>query len=207
MEFRVSQDSGCLVVRPSGVLAKDTYAELRDHLVKLAVEQPKAVVVDLADLRFDSGPLLSVFVAVWLRTCDWPAVPLALAVDPARLPATLPRFVRVHPTVAEALAHVDLPPPRLRAHRVLPEDPVSPALARAFVRWTGKAWDVPQTCLEDAVIIASELVTNSVVHARSEARLRLELRRGMLTVAVADDSPVPRCCATPAPAGRAAWAC
>jgi anti-sigma regulatory factor (Ser/Thr protein kinase) len=45
--------------------------------------------------------------------------------------------------------------------------------------------------LLDAELVANELVENAVRHAHSEARIRLELRAGMLTVAVYDDDPLP----------------
>lgn len=181
----------CLVVSPSGVLDVANYASLRNTLLKCAVEQPRAVVVDLADLEVRGEYLLSVFAAVWLRTCDWPTVPLLLAGSVERLPkgTALRRYVAVHDTVADALAHVDRPAPRLRAHRVLPRATGSPRAARAFVREVCATWSVPEQVVHTAVQVASELVTNTVLHARSEARLRLELRGARLTVAVADDDP------------------
>ena len=43
--------------------------------------------------------------------------------------------------------------------------------------------------LERVVLLTSELVTNAVVHARSDARVRLRLGPGMLRVEVGDDDP------------------
>lgn len=181
----------CLLVRPEGVLDVANYASLRNTLLKCAVEQPRALVVELTDLAVEEECLLSVFAAVWLRTCDWPSVPLLLAAAPGRVPrrAALRRYVSVHGTVAEALAHVDRPPPCRRAHQVLPPLLGSPRAARAFVRRVCADWSVPEAAVHTAVQVASELVTNTVCHAGTEARLRLELRRGKLTVAVADDDP------------------
>ncbi|GAA1305736.1 ATP-binding protein [Saccharothrix xinjiangensis] len=182
---------GCLLVRPSGVLDVANYASLRNTLLKCAVEQPRAVVVDLADLEVRGEYLLSVFAAVWLRTCDWPSVPLLLAGPVEQLPrvTALRRYVTVHDTVDEALAHVGRPAPRRRAHRVLPSATGSPRAARAFVREVCVDWSVPEAVKHTAVQVASELVTNTVLHTMSEARLRLELRGAGLTVAVADDDP------------------
>nr|WP_133799917.1 ATP-binding protein [Kribbella sp. VKM Ac-2527] len=42
---------------------------------------------------------------------------------------------------------------------------------------------------EDAVAIVSEFVGNVVQHAHTDADLRLELRRDLLTVAVTDGNP------------------
>ncbi|MFC6092632.1 ATP-binding protein [Saccharothrix lopnurensis] len=181
----------CLVVRPEGVLDLANYASLRNTLLKCAVEQPRGVVVDLGDLEVRDECLLSVFAAVWLRTCDWPSVPLLLAGAAEQLPrgTALRRYVAVHATVEDALAHVGGPAPCRRAHRVLPPAPGSPRVARAFVRELCADWSVPAAVVHTAVQVASELVTNTVCHTVSEARLKLELRRGVLTVAVGDDDP------------------
>ena len=43
--------------------------------------------------------------------------------------------------------------------------------------------------MDRAVLVANELVTNAVAHARTEIRLRLELRGDRLHIAVRDGSP------------------
>jgi anti-sigma regulatory factor (Ser/Thr protein kinase) len=43
--------------------------------------------------------------------------------------------------------------------------------------------------VDRAVLVASELVTNAIVHARTELRLRVELRGDLLHLAVRDGSP------------------
>jgi PAS domain S-box-containing protein len=69
----------------------------------------------------------------------------------------------------------------------LPEDLRSAGTARAFVRRQLAEWDAGG--LEDAaVLLVSELVTNAVVHARSSARLRLQLRTTSLRVEVTDSA-------------------
>jgi hypothetical protein len=72
----------------------------------------------------------------------------------------------------------------------LPCAPASVAAARAFVRGRLLAWRA--TRLEQAAsLVASELVSNAVVHARSALRLRLALTGGTLRLEVADRSPQP----------------
>jgi hypothetical protein len=61
-------------------------------------------------------------------------------------------------------------------------------VVREFVADTCHNWQVDDL-REDAVVVAAELVANAVQHTASPARLRLELRQGRLTVAVADDAP------------------
>lgn len=72
----------------------------------------------------------------------------------------------------------------------LPCSTSSAAVARRFVAETCERWSCVEL-LPDAVVIASELVENAVRHAHSQSRLRLELRRGTLTVAVYDNDPTP----------------
>ena len=43
--------------------------------------------------------------------------------------------------------------------------------------------------VDRAMLVASELVTNAVVHTKGPLRLRLELVAGLLHLAVADQSP------------------
>jgi anti-sigma regulatory factor (Ser/Thr protein kinase) len=45
------------------------------------------------------------------------------------------------------------------------------------------------TLVDRAVLLAAELVTNAVVHARTELQLRVELRGELLHLAVRDGSP------------------
>jgi hypothetical protein len=74
----------------------------------------------------------------------------------------------------------------MRLH--LTADPFSSVVARRFVASTCELWRCEEIS-EDAVAIASELVGNTVLHARTCSVLRLELRRQLLTVALADGEP------------------
>jgi anti-sigma regulatory factor (Ser/Thr protein kinase) len=72
---------------------------------------------------------------------------------------------------------------------VLPPEPTSVRLARAFVSRRGRALGVDADTCNEAVLLASEVVTNAIIHGRSEARLRVLLGpRGRLRVEVADDN-------------------
>jgi anti-sigma regulatory factor (Ser/Thr protein kinase) len=51
-------------------------------------------------------------------------------------------------------------------------DPALVRYARSFVRRTLREWEV-EVFLDDAQLIASELVSNAVLHARTEVRLTL----------------------------------
>ncbi len=72
---------------------------------------------------------------------------------------------------------------------VLPPELRSVKLARAFVSRSGRAFGVDADTCAEAVLLASEVVTNAIIHGRSEARLRVLLSsRGRLRVEVSDDN-------------------
>jgi len=190
----LSELQGATIVRPSGVLDLCTYAVLRDVLLKCAADQPRAVIVDLAELEIASGHLTSVFVTVWLRISQWSTVRLVVVPGPAHAAlsrhGSMRRFLSVQPTVLAALDELGEPPPRRRTELWLPPSLLSVGAATRFVTDTCHNWSI-EPLAAFAVSVAGELVENAAGHARSPARLRLELRLGRLTVAVADDDARP----------------
>lgn len=183
---------GSSVVRSTGSLTTTTYPLLRDGLLKYAAETPEAVVIDIGDLRIDQSALLSVFSLVWMRVADWPGVPVMLVVADetrrsrlARQPVA--RYVPVHADTASALA--SLPPrQRYRKHAALAGAETASKQARVLAREVCDQWELDDL-LEDAQLIATELVENALTHTNAAPALRFELRRGILSIAVTDDSP------------------
>jgi anti-sigma regulatory factor (Ser/Thr protein kinase) len=191
---RAYQDDAVLIA-PSGVLELSTYGQLRDALLKSALEIPKAVIVDVGSLFVPTDATLAVFSSVWMQVSEWPGVPIVLVasreLDRRRLErSAITRFIPLYPSLIEALRAIGEPPPRRRSLLELPYDPASAGLARRFVEMTCVRWGCTDL-LVDAALVANELVENAVRHAHSEARIRLELREGLLTVAVYDDDPMP----------------
>jgi anti-sigma regulatory factor (Ser/Thr protein kinase) len=176
----------------TGLLTLAGYARLRDGVLKVAAEAPESVIADIQGLEVDDDTLVTVFSVIAMRIGEWPGIPFAVVTDRAdhlaRLAAqAVDRFVAVHADVAAAEQARDRPF-RRRAVQVLAASPRSSAVARAFVERVCTQWGVPGHT-EDALMIATELVENAIVHTTSRPRLRLELRSGVFTVAVADDDP------------------
>jgi hypothetical protein len=195
--FRLESYSGAaaVVLRPIGELTPAGYADLRDGLLKCAAQEPAAIVVDLDSMRASTTASLMVFPAVWTHICDWPGVPLVLAV--ARQPlrtlvetSTVPWFVPTYRSVAQALEALEGTPPRRRRVLSLSCELECGRLARRVVEQTCHEWGVPQIAA-DAMLVVSELTENVIEHVRSGGLLRLELRRGMFTIAVIDADPSP----------------
>jgi anti-sigma regulatory factor (Ser/Thr protein kinase) len=95
-------------------------------------------------------------------------------------------------TLAEPRA--DEPDPHPPAELSLPLDPGSAAAARAFVAQTLQARGLARHC-DIAVLLASELVTNALRHARTDVRVRVATMRDRVRVEVVDGSgqvPLPR---------------
>jgi anti-sigma regulatory factor (Ser/Thr protein kinase) len=74
------------------------------------------------------------------------------------------------------------------ARIALPRSPSSVATARRFIKARAAAWSFPERASEQLVLIGSELVTNAVLHARTELLLVLELRGDRVRISVKDGS-------------------
>ena len=77
--------------------------------------------------------------------------------------------------------------PTVRAHANLrlPHSDRAPRLARAFVAENLQGWQLDDM-VETASLVVSEVVTNAVIHARSDAELLLERTPTALRISVID---------------------
>jgi anti-sigma regulatory factor (Ser/Thr protein kinase) len=181
------------IVRLTGELGLRTVGQLRSAVVKCLADEPSGVVVELDRITVAAPIALGAFGTLARRAAQWPGVLVALAVSAGPVRELLHRMAldRIVPmceSVAEAVQSLGVLPPRQHASVELPAEVGSAALARRFVTGTCADWDVAGSA-EDACIVASELVENAVRHGHSRALLGLELRRGILTIAVRDDHP------------------
>jgi hypothetical protein len=194
LQVDVSYRRGVTTTRPGGTLDPATYPQLRDTLLKYTAEQPDGLLIELDGLTMPSTAATSVFPLVASRAADWPGIPVLLVLADearrARLMAGMRgRFVPVHDSVPAAIASID-PPVRSRAVIELPPSPVSTRRARYFVRMNCARWGL-NDLTTDAMTVVTAFVENTLTHTGSTAFLRVELLRGVLTVAVTDDDPCP----------------
>jgi anti-sigma regulatory factor (Ser/Thr protein kinase) len=75
----------------------------------------------------------------------------------------------------------------VEANRSFPAEASSPRAARRFV--AGMLGDADDESTQMAMVLTSELVTNAVVHARTQVDVRVELDDGRMRVEVADGDP------------------
>jgi anti-sigma regulatory factor (Ser/Thr protein kinase) len=72
------------------------------------------------------------------------------------------------------------------ARVVLPATPIAARKAREIVAERCAAFD--SDVIETALLLTSELVTNAVIHGRSDVSLQVSVEDGVLRVDVADDN-------------------
>jgi len=182
------------VLSLGGALDLRSHSTVRDGLLKAATEAPDGLIADVTELDFTGDAQLSVFALVAMRLGDWPGIPFALVTRRPDQEAVLghspvARYARVHRDPAEAERRF-AEPVRRRVVRGFPRAERTAALARDFVAEMCQAWGVAELA-GDALVIVTELVDNTLQHTGSCPEVRIDLRCGICTIAVADDDPRP----------------
>jgi hypothetical protein len=179
---------------PQGLLDASSYGRLRAALVKVAADEPRAVLVDVDALRVTNPVALALFPSVGTELATWPGLPLLLVATREEIRRGLAaydmtRHLPVHSGLDAAVAAIGEPGPRELARIVLPAGTAGLRPARAFLRTQCHRWQVTGDRAIDAVLVVNELVENAIRHARGAPALRVELRGDLLTIAVYDGDP------------------
>ncbi len=201
LQVRIDRlDGTTVVVSANGVLDSGSYLTLRTALVKAAAEQVAAVIVDVDALRVPSPSAWSVLTSAQWMIDVWPAIPICVVATKPEIRGILrdngiTRYLGVFPSYQAVLANLSADQGRRRSHRRraardLPRHAAGQGMARDLVRRTLTEWNHPEY-IDAAETITTELVRNVLAHTQSAPRLRLELNGDRLTIAVADDSPLP----------------
>jgi anti-sigma regulatory factor (Ser/Thr protein kinase) len=155
------------------------------------IEQPAAVVIDASHLDLTDDLGLTVLAGVARESLRWPGTRFALVgpavVRDAAQRLGIDQFVSVCPDLAAASILFQSAAPPTRHDRMMP-DPNAPGLARLAVHEFCQQYGVGGDG-DAAQLVASELVTNAVVHAHTEIDLTLRLVGGLLHIAVRDTGP------------------
>jgi len=178
----------------TGVLDGVTYRGLRDAVIKAALDEPFAVIVDVNGLRVPSDSAWSVFTSARWHVSTWPDVPILLVCGRTRVRRAIKaggvaRYVPVHSTWESAMDTVcrDSSAIRRRARTQLPVDSFSVGLARDMVAdWLTK-WEKCEL-IPVAATVATVFVENVLDHTDSAPVLIIESYRDTVTVAVEDGS-------------------
>jgi anti-sigma regulatory factor (Ser/Thr protein kinase)/anti-anti-sigma regulatory factor len=198
MEIQRSTRDGCVVVAFTGSIDLFSVAQIQRALLKDFSDQPFALICDLAGVDTLDPVCATVFSTVANHPASrWPDTGFLLCGAQPPVAEILnrlqvPHFLQMYASLQDALDAAVARPPYLRDELRLAPTPTAPAAARAFVREVCRYWQLARpdaTVMDRAVLLASELVTNAVAHARTEIRLRLELRGDRLHIAVRDGGP------------------
>jgi anti-anti-sigma factor len=202
MRFRSPLDitsvevDGASVLTVAGVLDSTTYAPLRNAIVKAAIDEPAAVVVDVSALSVPRESALAVFTSAHWHVNEWRDVPLALVCSHAAGRDTLrhngiTRYLPVYASLRQAL---DVPRAsenrRRRARAELPGLTTSVRRAQQLVAQWLERWSMADFT-PAAVAIATVFVENAVEHSGGDAVLRVESDGRTVTVAVDDTGRAP----------------
>jgi hypothetical protein len=186
------------VLHTRGVLEDSTYVVLRDKIIDAALDEPRAVVIDVTELRVPAESALSVFSSARWIVSRWPEVPIALVCEhiagrDALARSTIAKLVPVFPTIDSALDALPLPAThqnRRRAQAELPASPDSLRRSRELAEEWLTAWSQTDLIPVTKVVITA-FVENVLQHTDSRPRVRLESDGATVTVAVEDRSNSP----------------
>jgi anti-anti-sigma regulatory factor/anti-sigma regulatory factor (Ser/Thr protein kinase) len=189
---------GCIVVALTGPINLFTAPGIQRELLKDLATRPDGIVCDLTGVESLDPVCATVFSTVANHpSSDWPATVFVLCGAGPAVAAVLERLAAPHllplyDTLEEALDQVAARPAYLRDELRLAPTATAPAAARLYVRDVLRFWRLAlpdEEVIDEAELLADELVTNAVVHARTSLRLRLELRGDILHIGVHDASP------------------
>ena len=194
----VSADTagGACLLTAEGVLDSSTYLQLRDAIVKAALDEPSAVLIDVNGLDVPAPSAWVVFTSARWLVDTWPAVPIHLVCEGADKRETMAlngvkRYVRVHPTLEAALAALtDTQRARLRASIDLPGALASLRTAREFVAQRLADWSFEQL-IPVATVVANVFVENVLQHTDDGLALILETDGKTISVSAQDGSSTP----------------
>jgi anti-anti-sigma factor len=184
-----------VVLTPRGVLDSSTYRPLRDKVIKAALDEPRAVIVDVTDLDVSAESAWAVFTSARWHVGRWPEVPIVLVSEHSHVRSTIARngvtrYVPVYPTIQAALgalSHGDTPRTRRRARAQLVAETASLHRARELVTEWLTAWSQTEM-IPVAKVVVTAFVENVLQHTDSAPSLRLEFDGSHVTVAVEDAS-------------------
>jgi anti-anti-sigma factor len=193
MRIQQSSHQGSVVLTLIGRLDLAAAPQVQRAILKQLAEQPPAIICDLGQVEAIDPLCAEVFTSIRHPAFGWPGTALVLSGTRPAVAGLLVRHgvarrLAMYPSLDQALRYARDRPPRLRERLALDPVPTAAGAGRAFVGQVCGRWGL-QELAGSAALLASELVTNAVVHARTALELRVELRGPRLHVAVKDKDP------------------
>jgi hypothetical protein len=191
----ITAENVCLLT-VRGVLDGSTYVQLRDAIIKAALEEPRAVLININGLGVPAPTAWSVFTGAHWHVGTWLDVPIIVVCQyPARRKAIArnigSRYVPVYATMTEALASLsDRRCARRRAHTELPASLASLRSSREFVAEWLRSWSHDEL-IPVATVVVNVFVENVLQHTTSAPQLIIESDSETVVISVDDDSSTP----------------
>jgi hypothetical protein len=191
----VAADDVCLVT-VRGVLDSSTYLPLRNVIIKAALEEPRAVLIDINGLDVPAPTAWSVFTSAHWHVGTWLDVPIIALCDCPERRKAIARdmgssYVQVRATTSEALASLAAGrSARRRAHIKLPGSLASLRQSRQFVAAWLRNWSHNEL-IPVATVVVNVFVENVLQHTACAPLLIVESDNGAVIISVEDDSPTP----------------
>ncbi|OBJ71977.1 sulfate transporter [Mycobacterium sp. 1274756.6] len=188
---------GACLLTVRGLLDGTTYLTVRDAVIKAALDEPVAVLVDVDALAVPAPSAWVVFTSARWHVSHWPDVPIMLICRRPAVAATIAangvvRYVPVHPSADTALRSlVDLRPAlRRRTKATLPASTVALHRSRALVAEWLTGW-AQEDLVPAAKIVVDVLVENVLAHTDSRPVVVAESDGETVTIAVQDHAVAP----------------
>jgi anti-anti-sigma regulatory factor len=183
-----------IVLSLRGVLDSSTYLCIRDAIIKSALEEPAAVIVDVSELAVPAPSALAVFTSALWHVGRWPEIPILLVCDDADgrrgiEQAGVARYIPVFPSTTSAVNALQnrTLQYRRRARAELPAELSSLRRARELIEQWLTAWSRPDL-IAVAKVIVTALIENVLQHTDGAPSVRLETDGTLVTVAIEDNS-------------------
>lgn len=179
------------VLTIDGLLDASTYVPLRDAIVKAALDEPLAVIVDVNRLTVRDDPAWTVFTSARWQVAEWPDTPIGMVCahdqgQNALRRNGITRYVPAYSTLESAISELAADGRRRYRRRLaatLPAATGSTHLSRELVTQWLTGWS--RTDFIRAVsVVATELVEMALANTESALSLRMETNGSTVAVAV-----------------------
>jgi anti-sigma regulatory factor (Ser/Thr protein kinase) len=172
----------------------------REAVLAQWVQCPAAVLCDLSDVAgpFETGAV-AVLASIGAQVRQWPGIPIGLVCPDRSLrdgltAAAEGQFLAIGDSRAAVWGALSAEATTATVHAALAPEPSSARAARQLVAAACSDWGC-SAAIPPATLVASELVTNAVVHARTQLQVSFSRCGHQLRLAVRDHSnrpPTPR---------------
>ncbi len=184
------------VIRVTGSLGVVAATTVRGVLLSCLADQPVALVLDLSGVSVADDLALTMLPAIGRNAAEWPGAELLLCVPDPLMRAALHRVgadgqLAIFRVRQEALAVAARQPAVRRLDEHLPASVDAPRQARELLARAGVDWRLPLDVVQVAQVIATELVSNAVLHAGTAIGFSVTLRHDRVHVAASDGDPSP----------------